>query len=125
MRNGAECGQRAAAWLDADSSVLRQIIIDKYPAAGQYVRLLLQNNTTDASVCRPPLRDRGTKLLCRQSHKQKLLAFQNQIYFIVNTFVFDCTTKRVAETYNLALESQNYKKWRAVELKSCFRKQFR
>lgn len=53
MRYGAEGGQRAAAWLDADSSVLRQIIIDKYPAAGQYVRLLLENNTTVVSVCRP------------------------------------------------------------------------
>lgn len=44
MRNGAECWQGTAAGLDADPSVLRQIIIDKYPAAGQYVRFLLQNN---------------------------------------------------------------------------------
>lgn len=41
MRYGAECRQRAAAGLDADPSVLRQIIIDKNPAAGQYVCLLL------------------------------------------------------------------------------------
>lgn len=50
MRYGAECGQGAAARLHADPSVLRQIIIDKYPATGQYVRLLLQNNMTDVSV---------------------------------------------------------------------------
>lgn len=40
MRDRAERGQ-AAAGLDADPPVLRQIIIDKYPAAGQYVRFLL------------------------------------------------------------------------------------
>lgn len=40
MRDGAERRQ-AAAGLDADPPVLRQIIIDKYPAAGQYVRFLL------------------------------------------------------------------------------------
>lgn len=41
MGYGAEGGQGAAARLYADSSVLRQIIIDKYSATGQYVRLLL------------------------------------------------------------------------------------
>lgn len=50
MRYRAESGQGAAARLHADPSVLRQIIIDKYPATGQYVRLLLQNNMTDVSV---------------------------------------------------------------------------
>lgn len=50
MRYRAESGQGAPARLHADSSVLRQIIIDKYPAAGQYVRLLLQNNMTDVWV---------------------------------------------------------------------------
>lgn len=50
MRYRAESGQGAATRLHADPSVLRQIIIDKYPATGQYVRLLLQNNMTDVSV---------------------------------------------------------------------------
>lgn len=50
MRYRAESGQGAPAWLHADPSVLRQIIIDKYPATGQYVRLLLENNMTDVSV---------------------------------------------------------------------------
>lgn len=59
MRYRAEGGQWAAAWLHADPSVLRQIIIDKYPATGQYVRLLLQNNITDVSVSRPDERQRS------------------------------------------------------------------
>ncbi|KPJ19560.1 hypothetical protein RR48_05946 [Papilio machaon] len=41
MRYGTECRQGAAAGLHADPPVFRQIIIDKYPTAGQYVRLLL------------------------------------------------------------------------------------
>lgn len=44
MGNRAEGGQGATSGLYADPPVFRQIIIDKYPAAGQYVRFLLQNN---------------------------------------------------------------------------------
>lgn len=54
MRRGAERRQGRAAGLDADPPVFRQIIIDKYPAARQYVRFLLQNNMTHASVTSAP-----------------------------------------------------------------------
>lgn len=54
MRDGAERGQGAASGLYADSSVLRQIIIDKYSATGQNVRLLLQKHQPRVNPCLPP-----------------------------------------------------------------------
>lgn len=96
MRYGAERGNGAAAGLHADPPVLRQIIIDKYPAAGQNVRLLLQTTRRDASVstlvtnarelCTCVTRPRATTdqlTLARfngQSYKSGTgaLAFQNQ-----------------------------------------------
>ncbi|CAG4981189.1 unnamed protein product [Colias eurytheme] len=52
MRNWAEGWYGTAAGLHADSPVLRQIIIDKNPAASQYVRLLLENNDGRVSPAR-------------------------------------------------------------------------
>lgn len=89
MRDGTERRNRAAAGLHADPPVLRQIIIDKNPAAGQYVRLLLENNGRVSRAVGPPARPgrattRGSKqLLCGQLKKsgKRALAFQNQITF--------------------------------------------
>lgn len=82
MRCGAERGQGAAPGLHADPPVLCQIIIDKYPAAGQYIRLLLQTMTGVSVRRRATLHTAGTKLL-RGQFKIKvegILALQNQMY---------------------------------------------
>lgn len=81
MRYWAEGGQWASARLHADPSVLRQIIIDKYPATGQYVRLLLQNNITDVSVSRPtaPSSTPTHALYNEPSNQTALLPIQSKI----------------------------------------------
>lgn len=95
MRYGAERGNGAAAGLHADPPVLRQIIIDKYPAAGQNVRLLLQTTRRDASVstvvtnarelCTCVTRPRATTdwpaSTANQKKWDRALAFQNQNFY--------------------------------------------
>lgn len=91
MRRGAERRQGRAAGLDADPPVFRQIIIDKYPAARQYVRFLLQNNMTHASVTSAAPRVhtlRVTKLLgVANVHEEKNYprhSKTNKVLYIIN-----------------------------------------